>query len=97
LIRAVAPPYPGAFFYRGAIRIDILGSNYCGEKASFPNPGVYIENGNFWADCHDGFRFMITDLEIDQVKADFQIFSQLFGERLTPTSMTGPGETTSSE
>jgi methionyl-tRNA formyltransferase len=97
LIRAVAPPYPGAFFYRDDRRINLLGSQYSGESASFPEPGIYFENGNFWADCYDGYRFMITDLEIDQVKAGFKHFYQVFGERLTLTSNTHQGEPASNE
>jgi methionyl-tRNA formyltransferase len=97
LIRAVAPPYPGAFFYRGINRIEILGSHYCGDRNRFSDPGIYFENGNFWADCCDGYRFMITDLKIDQVKADFKIFSQVFGERLTLKSITHKVEAASNE
>lgn len=95
LIRAVAPPYPGAFFYQGSNRIELLGSRYCMEDARLAIPGIYFENGNFWADCCDGFRFMITALEIDHAKADSQMFSQMFGQRLTPASITQQGETAS--
>ncbi|MBF0322686.1 MAG: formyltransferase, partial [Magnetococcales bacterium] len=36
LIRAVAPPYPGAFFDHGQVRIQVLGSHYRREPARRP-------------------------------------------------------------
>jgi len=82
LIRAVAPPYPGAFFDIGSHRIEVLGSYTRGEKARFSNPCVYVEDGRFQADCSDGRRFMITHLVIDGSKADQALFQLTFGERL---------------
>ena len=82
LIRAVAPPYPGAFFDIGSHRIEVLGSYTRREKARFSNPCVYVEDGRFQADCSDGRRFMITHLVIDGSKADQALFQLTFGERL---------------
>ena len=82
LIRAVAPPYPGAFFNIGSHRIEVLGSYTRGEPARFDHPCIYIEDGNFQADCSDGRRFMITQLVIDGSKADLPLFQQTFGQRL---------------
>jgi len=82
LIRAVAPPYPGAFFNTGPHRVEVLGSYIRGERAVFSEPGIYFEDGNFQADCSDGQRFMITHLVIDGSKADRSLFHQAFGQRL---------------
>jgi len=82
LIRAVAPPYPGAFFDIGAHRIEVLGSYIRGEQARFSKPCIYCEDGNFQADCSDGLRFMITHLVIDGSKADPALFLQTFGQHL---------------
>ena len=82
LIRAVAPPYPGAFFNIGSHRIEVLGSYTRGEPARFDHPCIYFEDGNFQADCSDGQRFMITQLVIDGSKADLPLFQQTFGQRL---------------
>jgi len=82
LIRAVAPPYPGAFFDIGSHRIGVLGSYSRAEHARFDHPCIYIEDGNFQADCSDGRRFMITQLVIDGSKADHKMFQQTFGQRL---------------
>lgn len=82
LIRAVAPPYPGAFFDTGTHRVEVLGSYIRGEKARFEEPCIYFEAENFQADCADGMRFMITHLLIDGTKADLRLFQQTFGQRL---------------
>ncbi len=82
LVRAVAPPYPGAFFNIGTHRIDVRGSHFRGEPARFTEPCIYYEDGNFQADCADGQRFMITELLIDDAKADLSLFQQTFGSRL---------------
>lgn len=82
LVRAVAPPYPGAFFDQGAHRIEVLGSYFRDESARYNAAGLYFENGSFQADCADGKRFMITELVIDGSRADLSLFQQLFGTRL---------------
>jgi methionyl-tRNA formyltransferase len=82
LVRAVAPPYPGAFFDTGLHRVEILGSYIKNEEAHHKEPCIYYESGSFQADCIDGQRFMITDLAIDGSKVDLPIFQQLFGFRL---------------
>jgi methionyl-tRNA formyltransferase len=84
LVRAVAPPYPGAFFDIGSHRIEILGSYIKDEAARHREPCIYYEDGKFQADCVDGRRFMITDLVIDGSKAAVPLFQQLFGSRLLP-------------
>lgn len=89
LVRAVAPPYPGAFFDSGPHRIELLGSYYKAEPARFDEPGIYFEKGNFQADCVDGQRFMVTELYIDGEKADLPLFQKMFGSRL---SLVGEGD-----
>jgi len=90
LIRAVAPPYPGAYFNIGSHRIELLGSYSRGEQARFRKPCIYFEDGNFQADCSDGQRFMITHLVIDGSKADVALFRQTFGQQLMLDGADGP-------
>ena len=82
LIRAVAPPFPGAFFEMGGHRVDILLSHIRGEKSCFAEPCIYLEDGQFYADCTDGYRFMIVEMNIDGQKADQVMFRRVFGSRL---------------
>ncbi len=82
LVRAVAPPYPGAFFNSGSHRIEVLGSYFRGQPARYAEACIYYEDGSFQADCIDGQRFMITELLIDGSKAGLSLFQQSFGSRL---------------
>ena len=87
LIRAVAPPYPGAFFEYQNKTIYLLGSYYEGESVSpGGNPGnasIYSENDHFFADCVDGKRFRIVQLTIDEKPVDQAGFREMFaGERV---------------
>lgn len=89
LIRALAPPYPGAFFAIDRHRIFILGSYYRALPARSPSPCIYWQDGLAWADCSDGRRFLITDGRIDDAPWDEEIFRRLFGEVLTLAKETG--------
>lgn len=60
LIRAVAPPFPGAFTVVGGHRLDILGSWYQGEPARGADVRLYWERGACYADCLDGHRTRLT-------------------------------------
>jgi len=82
LIRAVAPPYPGAFFNIGSHLVEVLGSYYRGDPARFSSPCIYYEDGNFWADCTDGERLMITELRIDNSLVGPTLFNQMFGDQI---------------
>ncbi|MGD8827704.1 MAG: formyltransferase, partial [Gammaproteobacteria bacterium] len=67
LIRAVAPPYPGAFCDSEAGPLAIFGSWYRGEAARHPDsaPCLYRENEHWFADCVDGRRLLLTELTFD--------------------------------
>jgi methionyl-tRNA formyltransferase len=82
LIRAVAPPYPGAFFDAGKHRVFVLGSYYRDLPARSTDPCLYWQEGMSWADCVDGRRLMITDLRMDGSKLYEERFRQLFGDTL---------------
>jgi methionyl-tRNA formyltransferase len=84
LIRAVAPPFPGAFFDFEGHRVELLSSYFCEEPARSSSPCIYLEEGVFQADCADGQRFMIAQLNIDGEKADPALFEDVFGSNLLP-------------
>jgi methionyl-tRNA formyltransferase len=63
LIRAVAPPYPGAFTHVGDRRLEVLGSWYEGEGAAEPVPRVYWDDEACYADCRDGRRIHLTRID----------------------------------
>ena len=82
LIRAVAPPYPGAFFEFGNGNMKFLGSYYQQEAAAGTEPRLYWEGDYLRADCQDGRRLMITQAEWEDRPLTKPLFHQLFGEEL---------------
>jgi len=87
LVRAVAPPYPGAFFDSNGKRFFLLGSHYSDEIATAPGKVcIYWEDGHFYADCADNKRFRIEQLSCDGITLDQTGFKTLTNdERLFPT------------
>lgn len=81
LIRAVAPPYPGAFTDIGSTRLFILRSHYSGEKAASVTsaPRLYWQDNNCYFDGVDGQRMRILSLAIDSQLLDETAFCQHFG------------------
>lgn len=59
LIRAVAPPYPGAFTEIAGGRLHIDRSHFRGESARQPRVALYAEGGGIYADCSDSRRFEV--------------------------------------
>ncbi|MBT8071751.1 MAG: formyltransferase [Xanthomonadales bacterium] len=89
LVRAVAPPFPGAFFDIDRHRVDLLGSYIRGEPARHDGPAIYVEDGHFQADCSDGCRFLITNLCIDGEQVGPEGFQAIFGSRLLLDGVAG--------
>lgn len=79
LIRAVAPPYPGAFADFGNIRLQLLGSYYRDEAAKSPQTRIYWQDSRCWADCHDGKRLRLTSIAHDGRLLNAESFRHCFG------------------
>jgi methionyl-tRNA formyltransferase len=78
LIRAVAPPYPGAFTDVAGCRLQLLGSYFRGEAAAGSGaPRLYWQGGRCYADCTDGLRILITRVASDGRDLDQEAFSAL--------------------
>lgn len=67
LIRAVSPPFPGAFGVCGEQTFRLLHSRYLEELARFPHlaPCLYAHRQALYLDCVDGRRIMLTDTQLD--------------------------------
>jgi len=92
LIRAVAPPYPGAFTEIDGKRLMVLGSWYSGEPARGPAPCLYWEGERCYADLPDGRRIRLMRLVSADRNLSQQSFRALFrGEeiRLSPLPPSG--------
>ncbi|MDD5578954.1 MAG: formyltransferase [Methylobacter sp.] len=83
LIRAVAPPYPGAFFDINGKRFFLLGSYYHDESAIHTGQiCLYWESGHFYADCRNNKRFRIKQLDCDGKPLDQIAFRTIAGSDL---------------
>jgi methionyl-tRNA formyltransferase len=67
LIRAVAPPFPGAFTELGGRRLVFAGSRWIGEPARHAElaPRLYEDGEALFLDCADRMRLALTGLVID--------------------------------
>jgi methionyl-tRNA formyltransferase len=67
LVRAVAPPFPGAFTEVNGCRLDILETRIddMAAKYSAQAPCLYTEKGEWYADCIDGKRLKILQLAVN--------------------------------
>jgi methionyl-tRNA formyltransferase len=74
LVRAVAPPYPGAFTVAEERPLKILRSHYAAEAAMHGAPSLYADGGRCYADCGDGRRIEILQLEFDGKVMDAKQF-----------------------
>jgi methionyl-tRNA formyltransferase len=64
LVRAVAPPFPGAFTEVGGVRLEVLETRVEPGPLRHPAraPCLYAEGGDWYADCTDGHRLKIPKL-----------------------------------
>jgi len=66
LIRAVAPPFPGAFGTCDGGTLRVLGSRYLAQPArhTLHAPCLYVEHDDLQLDCSDGMRLTLTQAEL---------------------------------
>jgi methionyl-tRNA formyltransferase len=67
LVRAVAPPFPGAFSEVNGCRLGILKTRLDAQSPKFAGfaPCLYESDGAWYADCADGRRLKILQLTVN--------------------------------
>jgi methionyl-tRNA formyltransferase len=67
LVRAVAPPFPGAFSEVNGCRLAFLETRVDAQPAKYADraPCLYAAGGEWFADCVDGRRLRIVRLALD--------------------------------
>jgi len=76
LIRAVAPPYPGAFSMLDGKPLKIFRSLVAqGSPLLASQPGFYCENGRCYAVCGDGKALRVLDFELDGANVEPAAFA----------------------
>jgi methionyl-tRNA formyltransferase len=90
LIRAVAPPFPGAFTDLASERWVFAGSHWCGEKSAHPHfaPCLYAEDARLYLDCSDGLRLRVSALLVNGETLDAHAFRRRYGSN--PRTLSTP-------
>lgn len=87
LIRAVAPPYPGAFSTLDGKPLKVFRSQL--EPALAPrttSPAFYCESGRCYAVCGDGKVLRVLAFELDGKPVDIAGFAAILGDAVLPLS-----------
>ncbi len=85
LVRAVAPPYPGAFTEVEGTRLRVLRTRRRAQKSGAgPRAFLYAEGGRCYAACADGEVLELLDLELDGRRLSAQEFANRIGDRKVP-------------
>lgn len=86
LVRAVAPPYPGAFTALDGSPLRLLRSYFRNEPARHRDklPCFYAEAGALYADCRDGRRFRVLAAELDGAPLGAAAFEARHGDAPLP-------------
>jgi methionyl-tRNA formyltransferase len=91
LIRAVAPPFPGAFTELEGRRCVFAGSRWTGEPArhSASTPCLYVEEQRLLLDSRDGLRLAIPAVLLEGRELGAAEFAGRFGSRPLPLNPFG--------
>jgi len=85
LVRAVAPPYPGAFTEVEGTRLRVLRTRRGANKGAARSAAfLYAEGDRCYAACADGEVLELLDLELDGRRLSAQEFANRIGDRKVP-------------
>ncbi len=84
LVRAVAPPYPGAFTVLDGRRLRILRTRLLARRAEPAAPNLRLAQGELLAECADGGVLAILECELDGAALPPSAFAKHFGHAPVP-------------
>ena len=84
LVRAVAPPYPGAFTRIGDAQGRILRSRLLDTGTPPSSPALQVRDGRLVAHCGGGGMLQVLELEIEGAPTDASAFHARFGIAAVP-------------
>jgi methionyl-tRNA formyltransferase len=90
MIRAVAPPFPGAFLDVGGHRVVFASSRLSAQEAAHPDlaPCLYAMAGELFMECQDQVRLHIGSVIIDGSAVGGREFQERFGVKPWRLSIT---------
>ena len=85
LVRAVAPPYPGAFCTVGGKRLEILGTLNRSQRSAPPStPTLSLSDHTLQLRCADGGMLLVTSARYDGVGLTATNFKSVLGADTVP-------------
>jgi len=84
LVRAVAPPYPGAFTEVEGAQLRLLRTRRAQKSRAGAGAFLYANGGRCYAACADGEVLELLDLELDGRPLSAQEFAKRIGDRRVP-------------
>ena len=82
LVRAVAPPYPGAFCTMHGKRLEVLGTLNRGERTAAVNkPVLLVRDAGLQLHCADGGVLRVTHARYDDLTLNENNFEAVFGAK----------------
>jgi methionyl-tRNA formyltransferase len=88
LVRAVAPPYPGAFTLLGGQRLRLLRTRLLEGKSTPRAPRLRYDGRHLIAECADGGILRIIDCDLDGAPLPAATFAEHFGREPVPLGET---------
>jgi len=85
LVRAVAPPYPGAYCFVAGKLLRVLGTFNAGEQVAIVGrPALVARGSELYLRCRDGGMLRVTAAEFDGMAFDADTMRQRFGGESAP-------------
>jgi methionyl-tRNA formyltransferase len=85
LVRAVAPPFPGAYARLAGRTIRVHRTQLLPAGAAPAGPALYLDGSRVLATCGDGGRLELSDAYLDDKRLDSRRFVETFGRDPVPT------------
>ena len=79
LVRAVAPPYPGAFMMLGGQKLRLLRTRVIREAGPRRPPQLRFDGRHLVAECADGGVLRVLECDVDGTPLPIEQFAQHFG------------------
>jgi methionyl-tRNA formyltransferase len=79
LVRAVAPPYPGAFTMLGGQKLRLLRTRVMRERGALRAPQLRFDGRHLVAECADGGVLRVLECDVDNRPLPVEQFAEHFG------------------